>query len=104
MQLHEVTKSLDFELAYTKSAAQSDATVHHESVRRARVGLILLEEENLDLHEQLVQENSRTTDLEGELDTMREQQTMAVDMVKNLEDALRRKSRETTGLQVRQRH
>ncbi len=47
-----------------------------------------------------MQQDARAADMERELSAAREQQGQQKDTVKQLEEALRRKSRETESLQV----
>lgn len=72
-----------------------------EDTRRARVGLLLLEEENYALREELADEHAQATDLEMQLVNLRVEQSLATDTVKQLQEALRAKSKQTEMLQVR---
>lgn len=65
-QLHQAAKTASLEQAYQRSLHDFDSIVAEEDARRLRLRILLLEDENDDLHEQLAEEDERAESLERE--------------------------------------
>lgn len=100
MSSQHVTKSNQLEFAYQESIRKCELILSDESVRRLRLRVLLLENENDDLHDQLSLEDDRIDDLEQEnADLLR--QLEQSEMKSHRKDSeLRTHTRELSNLKV----
>jgi molecular chaperone GrpE (heat shock protein) len=78
-----------------------DLIVQCEKARQLRLNVLLLEEDNTDLHEQLAQHYYRVDELEKSTQELQNQLEMTEAESERLKGELRLKSREIHSLQVR---
>ena len=96
-----ISNSQSLELAYKESLGKADFIIRDEGARRLRLHILLLENENDDLHEQLALADDRIDTLEQEHDEVRAQQEHAEDDACHYENELRAQTRELSNLKVK---
>jgi hypothetical protein len=93
-------QSYSLEQAYQESIRNSDLIIKDEAARRLRLRILLLEDENDELHEQLAIEDNRTDELEQECSELRKQLEEAEIETQRRETELRTRARELSNLKV----
>ncbi|KAI9707530.1 MAG: hypothetical protein M1836_000491 [Candelina mexicana] len=93
-QLQQSLKSKAFELAYEQSVQRVDISYEQEKARQLRVRILLLEDENDDLHDQLTQDDDRIDELERSVKEGRESLGEIENRLQCVQGELRAKSRE----------
>lgn len=88
------------ELAYEKSMRQTDIVYEIESARQLRVRIVLLEDDNDDLHEQLALGDDRIDVLEKCVQDLQDQLEIAGESLLRVQSDLRVKTREVETLKV----
>jgi predicted RNase H-like nuclease (RuvC/YqgF family) len=94
------SKSKELELAYEYAVRKVDSTCFKESARQLRLRVLLLEDENDDLHDQLAQEDERMDQLEKSTEELQETITSLESEAKRTQGILRLKTREVENMQV----
>lgn len=87
-------------MAYQEALRNTDSIVKDEAARRLRLRILMLENENDDLHEQLALGDDRIDVLEQEGDELREQLERAQDETQRHEADARVQTRELNNLRV----
>jgi hypothetical protein len=87
-------------MAYQETLRNSDLIIKDESARRLRLRILLLENENDDLHEQLALADDRIDGLEQEGEDVRTQLELAQEDSSRHEAELRSQTRELKTLKV----
>lgn len=87
-------------MAYQETLRNADIIIKDESARRLRLRILLLENENDDLHEQLALADDRIDGLERDGDEVRAQLEGAQEDSNQHETELRNQSRELKNLKV----
>ena len=87
-------------MAYHETLRNADLITKDESARRLRLRILLLENENDDLHEQLSLADDRIDELEQEAEDVRTQLEFAQEESGQHEAELRSQSRELKTLKV----
>ena len=87
-------------MAYQEALRNTDSIVKDEGARRLRLRILMLENENDDLHEQLALGDDRIDLLEQEGDELREQLERAHDETQRHEADSRVQTRELNNLRV----
>ena len=87
-------------MAYQESIRKSDLIIKDEAARRLRLRILLLENENDELHEQLALEDDRFDKLEQECSELQKQVEAAEIETQHRETELRIKARELSNLKV----
>ncbi|KAF2755798.1 hypothetical protein EJ05DRAFT_478758 [Pseudovirgaria hyperparasitica] len=103
LEVNELRRSLQttkFELDYERSARVVEIVAKDEELRKLRVHLQLLEDENDELHEQLGDEEGRAEDLEAKIDDTHALLEEAELAKVNLTNELRLKERELNNMQA----
>lgn len=95
-----LTKSQVLEMAYQESLRKSDVIIKDESARRLRLRILLLENENDDLHEQLALADDRIDGLEQATEELQGQYDQAQEDARLQESNLRVQTRELYNLKV----
>lgn len=90
-------------MAYKKSLQQSEVLYEDERARRLRAQILLLEDDNDNLHEQLIQHEERIDELAEVGESLKSQLIRARNSLDNSHSDLRLKSREIETLKVRPR-
>ncbi|KAA6413411.1 MAG: hypothetical protein FRX48_03157 [Lasallia pustulata] len=101
--LSEMPRFLDvqsLELAYEKSLRQTDIVYGTESARQLRVRIILLEDENDDLHDQLALGDDRIDVLETSVQEVQDQLEIAGESLQRAQSDFRIKTREVETLKA----
>ncbi|KAI9724947.1 MAG: hypothetical protein M1812_000223 [Candelaria pacifica] len=93
-QLQQSLKIKSLELAYEQSMQRVDISYKEEEARQLRVGILLLEDENDDLHDQLTQDDDRIDNLERCVDEGRERILEVETRLQCAQGELRTKTRE----------
>ena len=88
------------ELAYEKILQQSEALYEEEGARRLRAQILLLEDDNYNLHEQRAQDEERIDELTEIGEDLKAQLVRARNSLDNSHSDLRLKSREIETLKV----
>ena len=68
LQFQQQLQTLTFELNHERSIRSVEAVSKDEDIRKLRLQLLLLEDENEELHNQLVSEEERSDNLEQDRD------------------------------------
>lgn len=95
-----LTKSQVLEMAYQETLRSTDMIVKDESARRLRLRILLLENENDELHEQLALADDRIDGLEHEGDELRSNLEVTQEDSDRHETELRNQTRELKNLKV----
>ncbi|TAQ83692.1 hypothetical protein B7494_g7983 [Chlorociboria aeruginascens] len=95
-----LSKSQSLERAYEETLREADVIVKDESARRLRLRIMVLENENDDLHEQLALEDDRIDGLEQEREDLRSQLESSQEDTRRYETELRLQSRELSNLKA----
>jgi chromosome segregation ATPase len=95
-----ITKSQGLEMAYQEALWSADLIIKDESARRLRLRILLLENENNELHEQLALADDRIDGLEQEGEDIRAQLEVAQEDSGRHEAELRIQTRELKNLKV----
>ncbi|KAG0652369.1 rRNA methyltransferase [Hyphodiscus hymeniophilus] len=95
-----LTKSQALEHAYQEGLLKADLIVKDEAARRLRLRILLLENENDDLHEQLALADDRIDILEQEGEELRGQVDEAQEDARKQESELRAQARELNNLKA----
>jgi hypothetical protein len=90
------------EFGYLDSLQKEDSIVKDENARRLRLRILLLEEENNELHEQLALEDDRVDGLECERIELQAQIEQAELDAQHFQGELRVKDRELTNAKVKE--
>jgi predicted nucleic acid-binding Zn-ribbon protein len=98
MTTQQQSKSL--ELIYVQCARKNDLLFQEEDARQLRLRILLLEDENDDLHDQLAQEDDRIDLLEKEKEELQERVTEALRDLKLAQTEVRAKGRELDTIKV----
>lgn len=93
-------QSYSLEQAYQESIRNSDLINKDEAARRLRLRILLLEDENDELHEQLAIADDRIDGLEQECSELRKQLDKAEIETRRRETELRARARELSNLKV----
>lgn len=101
MRLQDVSKTYSLELAYQETIRKSDFIIQDEAARRLRLQILLLEDENDELHEQLAIEDDRLDELEQDCAELQRQVEQAEVTSHRYEKELRMKARELSNLKVK---
>lgn len=88
------------ELIYVQCARKNDLLFQEEEARRLRLRILLLEDENDDLHDQLAQEDDRTDTLEKEKEELQERVNETLHDLKLAQVEVRAKGRELDNIKV----
>lgn len=88
------------ELAYETSLQQSEALYEEERARRLRAQILLLEDDNDNLHEQLTQDEARIDELTEVGEDQKSQLVKTRNSLDNSHSDLRLKAREIETLKV----
>jgi hypothetical protein len=88
-------------MAYQETLRKADLIIKDEGARRLRLRILLLENENDDLHEQLALADDRIDRLEQDREEVRTQQVHAEEDACHYENVLRAQTRELSNLKVR---
>ncbi|KAL8794713.1 MAG: hypothetical protein Q9195_002788 [Heterodermia aff. obscurata] len=99
-QVQRISSCCAQELAYEKSLRQSEALFAEESARRLRAQILLLEDDNDNLHEQLIKDEERIDELTGVGEDLNSQLIRARNSLDSSHSDLRLKSREIETLKV----
>ena len=99
--MHQTLESRRLELCYGKECRELEAICELERVRQLRVQLLLLEDDNDDLHAQLAQDDDRIDDLERRSRELQEALEACESKLESAQGDLRIKSREIETLKVR---
>ena len=100
IQMQHMLDVRSLELAYEKTLRQTDILCETESARQLRVRILLLEDENDDLHEQLAQSDDRIDELEQSVQDVQDQLEIAGESLQRVQSDLRVKTREVETLKV----
>lgn len=95
-----LTKSQVLEMAYQETLRSADMIVKDESARRLRLRILLLENENDELHEQLALADDKIDGLEQEGDELRSNLEVTQEDSNQHENELRNLTRELKNLKV----
>jgi uncharacterized protein YutD len=98
--LQDLSKTYSLELAYQETIRKSDFIIQDEAARRLRLRILLLEDENDELHEQLAIEDDRVVELEQGCAELQRQVEQAETTSHRYEAELRTKARELSNLKV----
>lgn len=93
-------QSKNLELIYVQCARKNDLLFREEDARQLRLRILLLEDENDDLHDQLAQEDDRIDLLEKENEELQERVTEALRDLKLAQTEVRAKGRELDTIKV----
>ncbi|KAI9762553.1 MAG: 2' O-ribose methyltransferase [Chaenotheca gracillima] len=96
-ELQESLKTRSLEQAYEKSAHAIETILQDENARKLRLHILLLEDENDDLHEQLTQNDDHVDVLEGELGERQERLVELEFELRRAQSDARSKTRELEG-------
>jgi hypothetical protein len=88
------------ELAYQESLRNADLIVKDEGARRLRLRILMLENENDDLHEQLELGDDRNDSLEQEIGDLRAQLERTQEDASRHENELKLQTRELNNIKV----
>jgi len=99
--VQHLTTSQALELQYQEGCIKTELIVKDEAARRLRLRILLLENENDDLHEQLSLADDRIDVLEQEGEELRGQFEEAQEDARTQETELRANTRELHNLKVR---
>ena len=100
LQMQQLLDTRSLELAYEKSLRQTNIIYEIESARQLRVRILLLEDENDDLHEQLALGDNRIDILERSVQDVQDQLEIAGESLQRVQSDLRMKTREVETLKV----
>ncbi|RFU28703.1 hypothetical protein B7463_g7636, partial [Scytalidium lignicola] len=95
-----LSRSQCLELEYQESLRNADKIVQDEGARRLRLQILLLENENDDLHEQLALDDDRIDSLEEETERLQLDLQSAQDYSSHYSNELRLKERELNSLKI----
>jgi chromosome segregation ATPase len=87
-------------MAYQETLRNTDIIIKDEGARRLRLRILMLENENDDLHEQLALGDDRIDALEQEREELRGQLQQALEDVSRQETEIRTQTRELQNLKV----
>ncbi|KAI8625686.1 hypothetical protein F5Y19DRAFT_466896 [Xylariaceae sp. FL1651] len=90
----------DLELKHQKNASESDLLVKDEDVRRLRLRILLLRDENTSLRDQVELNNSTNAKLAARCDNLGAQITAKMEIVRSQEEQLRKHEREYSSLKA----
>ncbi|KAI0206719.1 hypothetical protein F4808DRAFT_405045 [Astrocystis sublimbata] len=90
----------DLELKHQKNTHDTDILVKDEDVRRLRVRILLLRDENAALQDQVDLNDSANTKLASRCDSLNAELEAKVDMVRSQEEELRKQEREYISLRA----
>jgi hypothetical protein len=93
-------QSKSLELIYVQCARKNDLLFQEEEARQLRLRILLLEDENDDLHDQLAQEDDRIDTLEKEKEELQERANEALRDLALAQTELRAKGRELDNIKV----
>lgn len=96
-----MTRSQGLELAYQSSIQKMDSVISNEELRKLRLQLLLVEEDNNGLHEQLASSDDRIDAIEQERDELLQQLQLARETSVSRDAELRTQAREIATLRVR---
>ena len=99
--MHQSLESRRLELCYGKECRELEAICELEKARQLRVQLLLLEDDNDDLHAQLAQDDDRIDNLERRSQELQEALKACESKLESAQGDLRIKSREIETLKVR---
>lgn len=99
--MHQTLESRLLELAYAKQCRELEAICEVEKVRQLRVQLLLVEDDNDDLHAQLAQDDDRIEELQRNNEELQEALEACENKLESAQSDLRIKCRETETLKVR---
>jgi len=101
VKLQQALQTATFELNYERSSRIVENVAKDEDIRKLKFQILLLEDENDELHEQLTQEEDRADGLEHDVeDAAARSEELEVEL-QNVSNELRIKLRETDTLKVR---
>lgn len=98
--LQHLSKAQVLEMAYQETLRKADIIIKDEGARRLRLRILLLENENDDLHEQLALGDDRVDGLEQESEDLRGKLSQAQEDLHQQEAELRTHTRELQNLKV----
>jgi hypothetical protein len=98
--LQDLSKTYSLELAYQETIRKSEFIIQDEAARRLRLRILLLEDENGELHEQLAIGDDRIDELEQDCAELQRQLEQAETISHRYETDLRMKARELGNLKV----
>ncbi|KAK9418640.1 hypothetical protein SUNI508_07897 [Seiridium unicorne] len=93
-QLHEL------EMKHQKGASKSDLLVKDEDVRRLKLRILMLRDENTTLRDQISQSNDENATLSAECENLGMQLEAKIEVVRSQEKQLRKQEREFTNLKA----
>jgi hypothetical protein len=93
-QLHEL------ELKHQYGASQSDLLVKDEDVRRLKLRILMLRDENSTLRDEIDLNNDASTDLAAQCADLGAQLEAKIDLIRTQEKQLRKQEREFSSLKV----
>lgn len=102
-QLQQALQTAQLELDLERSHRIVEGVARDEDIRKLRCQILLLEDENDELHDQLAEEESRADRLEGTLDDSLEQLRVKEAEVLRLQNELRVKARASDTMKVSKR-
>ncbi|KAI9812631.1 MAG: hypothetical protein M1827_004620 [Pycnora praestabilis] len=94
MQLQQSLKSKSLELAYEQNVRQIDAIYEEERLRQLRLRVLLMEDQNNDLHDELAQDDDRIDELERIAEDGRGRLEEANAVLQKVQNDLRARTRE----------
>src|SRR4051812_33372446 len=99
-QLQQALRTATLELNLERSTRAVETVKKDEDIRKLRLQLVLLEDENEELNTQLIQEEEHTDTLQQDLDDALARSTRLEDEISNLTNELRIKTREVETMKV----
>ncbi|KAI0008102.1 hypothetical protein F4779DRAFT_588980 [Xylariaceae sp. FL0662B] len=90
----------NLEMKHQRNASESDLLTKDEDVRRLRLRILMLRDENTSLREQIAQNNEANTTLAARCDNLGVQLQAKIEVVRSQEKQLRKQEREYSNLQA----
>lgn len=100
LQVQPVPDHHSLELAYEKSLRQTDVVYDEEKTRQLHLQILLLDDENDNLHDQLVLNGDRVDELERRCNGLKDSLDGAQNSLETAQSEMRLKSREIETLKV----
>jgi predicted nucleic acid-binding Zn-ribbon protein len=94
-QLHEL------EMKHQQGASESDLLIKDEDVRRLKLRILILRDENTTLRDQIIQSNDENAELTTQCEDLGAQLEAKIQVVRSQEKQLRKQEREFSNLKVR---
>lgn len=99
---HKQRKDLlhELELKHQMNASGTEILIKDEDVRRLRLRILMLRDENTSLRDQIAHNNDTTTKLTAHCDGLSAQIEAKMDVIRSQEQQLRKQEREYSNLKV----